>query len=60
MAKQIHFRAEHCQKYALRQKFLQIKVVKDSILYKKVSGRICVSPQEWSWKAPKIAIFEIL
>ncbi len=44
----IHFRAEFCQKYAHCQKFLQVKIVKDSIWYKKVSGRICLSlPSLW-------------
>ncbi len=36
--------AECCQKYPLCQKFLQVKIVKDSILYKKVSGQIRLSP----------------
>ncbi len=58
MARQIHFRAEHCQKYALCQKFLQVKIVKDSIWYKKVSGRVCISHPERTQGAPKIVIFE--
>ncbi len=42
----VDFRAERCQKYALCQKFLQIKIVKDSVWYKKVSGRVClISPR---------------
>ncbi len=40
------FGAQHCQKYALHQKTLQIKVVQIWILYKKVHGRIC---QSASW-----------
>ncbi len=36
--------AKHRRKYALCKKFLQVKIVKDSILYKKVSGHICLSP----------------
>ncbi len=34
---------ERCKKDALYQNFLQIKVVKDSVPYEKVSGRICLS-----------------
>ncbi len=41
-AKQINFRTRCCQKYALYQKGLQIKVVRNTILYKKVRG--CISP----------------
>ncbi len=56
------------QKYALCQKLLQIKIVKDSIWYKKVSWRICLSPSlppsspstRRKLGAPKIAISEIL
>ncbi len=32
------FRVERGQKYALSQNFLQVKIVEDSIWYKKVSG----------------------
>ncbi len=39
-----HFGAGRCQKYALYPKKIQIKVVKHWILYKKVSGRIRLSP----------------
>ncbi len=45
--------AERCQKYALFQKLFQIKVVKHSIPYQKVSGRICVSPPEGELGASK-------
>ncbi len=54
--------AKHCEKYALCQKCLQVKIVKDSISYKKVSGCICLFPPPShirSWRAPKIAIFKI-
>ncbi len=44
MANYIHFRTEHCEKYALYEKTLQIKVVEHWSLYKKVSGLICLSP----------------
>ncbi len=43
-AKWIHFRTRCYQKYALYQKPLQIKVVQDSISYKKVCECICPSP----------------
>ncbi len=33
-----------CQRYALHQKKVQIKVVRNWISYKKVSGHICLSP----------------
>ncbi len=59
MEKLIHFMAERCKKYALYQKFLRIKDDKDSIRYKKVSGRICLFPPGLKLGAPKIAIFEI-
>ncbi len=36
MGKKIHLRAERCQKYALCQKFLQIKVGKDLIVMQKL------------------------
>ncbi len=42
-AKKIHFRPQHGQKYAFYLKFHHIKV-KDSMWYKKVSGRIYLSP----------------
>ncbi len=35
---------------------LQIKIVQNQISYKKVGGRMCLSPPG----APKIAMFEIL
>ncbi len=44
MAKLIHFKAKRCQKHRLYRKRVQIKVPKHLILYKKVSGRICLSP----------------
>ncbi len=57
-------RVEHYKKYALGQKFFQIKVVKDSIPYKKVSEHICLSPPpppaEESYEALKIVGLEIL
>ncbi len=37
-------RAESHQKYTLCQKFLQIKVVRNQILRKKFTERICLSP----------------
>ncbi len=40
---QIHFGAQRCQKYTLHPKKLQIKVVRNGISYKKVSGHICLS-----------------
>ncbi len=58
-AKQIHSRADGCQKYELCQKFLQIKVVKDSISFKKVSGHLRLSPRG-ELNVPKIAVFKIL
>ncbi len=36
MEKQVQFRAERCQKYALHQKMIQIKAVRNWILHKKV------------------------
>ncbi len=39
---------------------LQIKVVKDSILYKEVSEPMCQSPTEVELGPPKIAIFKML
>ncbi len=45
MGQVIHFRAQHCQKYASYPKMLQIKVVEHQIAYKKGSGRICRSPR---------------
>ncbi len=47
MGKQIHFRAQHCQKYALYQKMLQIKIVEHYTSYKKVGGRIRLCPPPW-------------
>ncbi len=44
MGNQNHFGAQWCQKYAVLQKKLQIKVVWDWISYKKVPERICLSP----------------
>ncbi len=43
-----HFNTQCCQKFVLYQKNLHIKVVQDSILYKKVSGRNVYHQQEWS------------
>ncbi len=42
MAKQIHFRTRCCQKFTFPNN-LPVKVVHDSISYKKVTGRICPS-----------------
>ncbi len=39
----VDFRAECCQKYALCQKFLQVKIVKDSIWYKSVGAYVYLS-----------------
>ncbi len=59
MGKLIHFRAQRCQKYALYRKMLQMKVVQNSISYKKLSGRICLSPLEGgAMGPPKIAILK--
>ncbi len=44
MGMYIYFRAQHCQKYALYQKMLQIKVLHNSISYKKLIERIYLSP----------------
>ncbi len=33
-----------CQRYALFQKLFQTEIVKHSISYRKVSGRVCLSP----------------
>ncbi len=50
-----------CQKYTFCQKILHIKVLKDSVWYKKVSGLIRLSPMRVELGAPKIAIIiEIL
>ncbi len=38
-----------CRKYALHPKMLQIKVVEHWILYKEISGRLCLSPPGWSY-----------
>ncbi len=38
------FRVQSCQKYGLYEKMLQIKLAKNSISYKKLSGRTCLSP----------------
>ncbi len=43
MGKWIHFRAQCGQNYWLYQNIVQIKLVENWILYKKVSGRICLS-----------------
>ncbi len=53
----IHFRARHCQNYRLYKKTLQIKVVKNEISYKKLSGCISLSPPGVELGAPKIAWF---
>ncbi len=45
-SKNIQFRAQRCQKYASHEKKLQIKVVQNWILYKKVPECICLSPPE--------------
>ncbi len=58
MAKMIYLRVECCQKYALYRKRLQIKVPEHSISYKKVSGRICLSPARGELGG-QMAIFEI-
>ncbi len=41
--KWIHFLTERCKNYQLYRKIVQIKVVENWILYKKVNGRICLS-----------------
>ncbi len=38
MGKQIHYLTKHCRNYRLYQIIVQIKVVENKILYKKVSG----------------------
>ncbi len=60
MGKYFHFRAEHCQKYPLYRKVVQIKVVHKLIFYKKPRGRICLSPIGVEAGAPKIDMFVIL
>ncbi len=42
------------------KKKLQIKIVQNSIIYKKTSGHICLSLPGVVVEAPKIAIFETL
>ncbi len=44
MAKLNHIRAEQCQKYVLYRRRPQIKVLENSISYKNISMRICLSP----------------
>ncbi len=56
----IRIRAEWCQKYVLYRKRRQIKILEHSILYEKVSGRICLSPPRGKLGAPKMTIFGIL
>ncbi len=52
--------AQHCQKYASHQKKLQIKVVRNRILSKKVHERICLLPPGMELGAQKIGKFEVL
>ncbi len=47
------FRNNCCPKYPLFQKLFQIKVVKYSVLYQKISGRICLSPSGGELEASK-------
>ncbi len=42
--KYVHFLTERCQNYRLYQKIVQIKVVENCILYKKVIGGASLSP----------------
>ncbi len=58
MGNWIHYGAQRCQKYALHQKKIRIKVVRNWILYKKVRKHICLLPHEWSGGTPKINTFE--
>ncbi len=44
MENRIHFLADRCENYQLYQKIVQIKVVENWILYKKVNERICLPP----------------
>ncbi len=57
-AKYIQFRAQRCQKYTSNQKKLQIKVVRNWILYEKVHQRICLFPS-WSG-ARRLDMVELL
>ncbi len=57
---QIRFNTEHCRKYPFYKKKIQIKIVQNSISYKKFSRRICLSLPEVDVGTPKIVIFEIL
>ncbi len=49
--------AGYYRKYALYPKMLQMKVFEHRILYKKVSGHICLSPTRVELEAPNIGIF---
>ncbi len=51
--------AKCCRKYKFIKK-AQLKIVQNSISYRKHRGRICLSLPEMEVGAPKIAIFEIL
>ncbi len=51
---------ETLPKIRIISKKLQVKVVQDSISYKKVNGRVYLSPTGVELRAPKIAIFETL
>ncbi len=44
MGKWIHLRIQHCQNYWFYQKIVQVKLIENWISYKKVSGRIYLSP----------------
>ncbi len=52
--------AEHCRRYPFYKKKLRIKIVQNSIFYKKFSQRICLIIPGVEVGARKIAIFEIL
>ncbi len=60
MAKKIHFRTSRCQKYALYQKRLQIKVVPNSISYKKVSVCMCLISPRSGAGGPKNCQFQYI
>ncbi len=62
MGKYIHFRVEHCQKHILAnnassKSCSELKFVQKS---SRTGGACVYLPQQWSWAAPKIDMFEIL